>query len=120
MQYRSILENHVDSRNTESWIHTQAQGHTRSVTLGELLKIASEILFLLVRWWEWQYLSDRVGRVNEMEEGSAWDIVRDIVSTSILREILISHQWDLHISKVTLSFLDTLTPLLRWFSNEEA
>ena len=36
MQYRSILENHVDSRNTESWIHTQAQGHTRSVTLGEL------------------------------------------------------------------------------------
>ena len=62
---------HVDSRNTESWIHTRAQGHPRSVTLGELLKIASETLLLLVRWWGWQYLSDRVGRVNEMEEGSA-------------------------------------------------
>lgn len=55
-----------------------------------------------------------------MAEGSAWDTAWNIVSTSILWEILISHQWDLQIPKVTLSFLDSLTPLLRWFSNEEA
>ena len=76
-------------------------------------------LTIIAHGYRIHIVTDRVGRVNDMGEG-AWDIVSDIIITSILWEILISHQWDPQISKVTLSYLDTLTPLLRWFSSEEA